>query len=243
MSARRVLVLDDPAMLAAAAAGEFTRISSASKGIFRVALSGGSTPKAFYSLLADDKKPFRARVPWGRMHFFWSDERCVPPDHPDSNYRMANEAMLSRVPVPKANIHRVAGELPAEEAAQKYEDEIRKEFSMIEGVPRFDWIFLGMGADGHTASLFPGTSGVAENKKLVASVWVEEKKTYRVTFTLPVLNASKNIAFVVSGPEKADTARQVLKEAPSAARPSSLVLPANGNLIWLLDKPAASRLS
>jgi 6-phosphogluconolactonase len=243
MSARRVLVLPDASVLANAAAGEFTRAASASKGPFRVALSGGTTPKIFYGLLADEKKPFRGRIPWERIQFFWSDERCVPPDHPDSNYRMAYEAMLSRVPVPKSNIHRVAGELPdSEQAASRYEEEIRREFSMMEGIPRFDWIFLGMGADGHTGSLFPGTTAVGESQKLVTSVWVEEKKTHRVTFTLPLLNASKNVAFVVSGPDKAETARKVLNEAPSAAHPSSLVQPSNGNLIWLLDQPAAGRL-
>jgi 6-phosphogluconolactonase len=237
---RRIHVLPDAAVLAAAAAGEFTRAAASSKGPFRVALSGGSTPKAFHALLADASGPYRARVPWDRVHFFWGDERCVPPDHPDSNYRMAMETLLSKVPVAPENIHRIPAELPdAAVAAEHYEETLLHEF---DGLPRFDWIFLGMGPDGHTASLFPGTMAVVEQKKLVTSVWVEEKKTHRVTLTLPVLNASKNIAFVVAGPDKADTARRVLEEAPSAASPASLVSPSRGELLWLLDRAAASRL-
>jgi 6-phosphogluconolactonase len=237
---RRVHVLPDAAVLAAAAAGEFTRAAASSKGPFRVALSGGSTPKAFHALLADAQGPYRARVPWDRVHFFWGDERCVPPDHPDSNYRMAVETLLSKVPVPPEHVHRILGELPkADEAAEKYEETILSKF---DGLPRFDWIFLGMGPDGHTASLFPGTMAGVEQKKLVTSVWVEEKKSHRVTLTLPVLNASKNIAFVVSGSDKADTAQKVLEEAPSASHPASLVSPSRGELLWLLDRPAASRL-
>ena len=238
---RRLLILPDAAALAAAAAEEFTRAASASSGIFRVALSGGSTPKSFYALLADEKGPYRARVPWKRLRFFWSDERCVPPGHADSNYRMAFETLLSRVPVPAGNVHRIEGELAdAEEAARRCENSLRSEFA---GPPRFDWIFLGLGADGHTASLFPGTTAVAETHKLVASVWVEEKKAYRVTFTLPLLNAAKNIAFVAAGADKAETARQVLEDAPSAARPASLVTPSQGDVLWLLDRAAAGRLS
>jgi 6-phosphogluconolactonase len=238
---RRVLILPDAAALAAAAAEEFARAASASTGIFRVALSGGSTPKTLYALLADEKAPYRARVPWGRLHFFWSDERCVPPGHPDSNYRMAFETLLSRVPVPSGHIHRIEGALAdAEEAARWCEISLRVEFA---GMPRFDWIFLGLGADGHTASLFPGTTAVAETKKLVTSVRVEEKKAHRVTFTLPLLNAAQTVAFVVAGADKADMARLVLEEAPSAARPASLVLPARGELLWLLDRAAASRLT
>ena len=240
---RRLLILPDAAALATAAAEEFTRAAAASSGPFRVALSGGATPRTLYALLADEKAPYHARVPWERLHFFWSDERCVPPDHPDSNYRMASETLLSRVAAPSANVHRVAGELAdADEAASRYEEEIRRDFaSAVPGAPRFDWIFLGMGVDGHTASLFPGTTVVMETKKLVASVWVEEKKSHRVTFTLPLLNAAQNVAFVVSGAEKAETARRVLEEAPSAARPASLVVPIRGQSLWLLDRAAASR--
>jgi len=237
---RRVQIVPDAAALAAAAAEEFTRAAAASSGPFRVALSGGSTPKALNALLADESAPYRARMPWDRIHFFWSDERCVPPDHPDSNYRMAQESLLSRVPVPPANVHRIPAELPnPDEAADIYEETIVAEF---DGLPHFDWIFLGMGPDGHTASLFPGNLAVAEQKKLVTAVWVPQMKTHRVSFTLPILNSARKVVFLVAGPEKADTARLVLEEAPSAARPSSLVQPLRGELLWLLDKAAALRL-
>jgi 6-phosphogluconolactonase len=232
---RRQLVLPDAAALAAVAAKEFVRAVSSSSGPFRVALSGGSTPRALYSLLAGEEPP------WSRLHFFWSDERCVPPDHADSNYRMASEALLSRVPLPPANVHRIEGELAdADEAARRYEVEIRRDFAGAE--PRFDWIFLGLGADGHTASLFPGTTAVAETKKLATSVWVPDKRSHRVTFTLPLLNAAKTVAFLVSGSDKAEIARQVLEEPPSRTRPASLVNP-SGELLWFLDRDAAARLA
>jgi 6-phosphogluconolactonase len=238
---RRLLILPDARTLAFAAAGEFTRAAASSKGPFRVALSGGSTPKALFALLADAASPYRARIPWDRLRFFWGDERCVPPDDPDSNYRMAYEALLSRVPVPAANVYRVPAELPdADEAARRYEATVRE---VLGPAPRFDWIFLGMGADGHTASLFPGTNVVRETRKLAAAVWVEEKKTFRVTLTLPVLNAAAKVAFVVSGADKAATAQKVLETPPDEARPSSLVSPVKGELIWLLDRDAASRLA
>jgi 6-phosphogluconolactonase len=236
---RRLLILPDAASLAAAAAEAFVRAASGSTGIFRVALSGGTTPKTLYGLLAEEKGPYRARVPWERLHFFWSDERCVPPDHPDSNYRMAFEAMLGKVPVPPAQVHRVEGELPdAAEAANRYEELILASFDSL---PRFDWIFLGMGPDGHTASLFPGTMAVAEKKKLVTDVWVAEKKSHRVTLTFPILNAAKTVAFLVAGADKAAMARIVLEEPPSDARPASLVAP-RGELLWLLDRAAAANL-
>ena len=230
----RRLILPDPAALAAAAAEEFTRAASESWGPFRVALSGGSTPKALYALLAADK----VRVPWERVHVFWGDERCVPPDHADSNYRMARETLLSHVPVPAEHVHRIEAELP--DAAERYEETLLREFDSL---PRFDWIFLGLGADGHTASVFPGTTAVAEQKKLVMSVRVEEKKANRITLTLPVLNAAKRVAFVVAGGDKAEAVRAVLDGGASTSRPASLVAPARGELLWLLDRAAASRLS
>jgi 6-phosphogluconolactonase len=238
-AARKVLA--DPAALAAAAAEEFCRAAESSTGPFRVALSGGSTPKALFALLADSSAPYRARVPWERLHFFWGDERCVPPDHADSNYRMAREAMLSKVPAPDANVHRIQGELPDfDKAADEYEEMILREFDAL---PRFDFVFLGLGPDGHTASLFPGTMAVVETKKLVTSVWVEEKKTHRITLTLPVLNAAKKIMFLVEGAEKAEILRQVLEGEPAVSRPASLVRPARGELLWLLDRAAAGRLT
>ena len=235
---RRQLILPDAAALAAVAAEEFVRAVSVTSDTFRVALSGGSTPKALYSLLAGKE------LPWDRLRFFWSDERCVPPDHPDSNYRLASEALLRRIPVPPENVHRVAGELAdADEAARRYEEEILRDYaSSVPGAPRFDWIFLGLGSDGHTASLFPGTTAVDETEKLATSVWVPDKRSHRVTFTLPLLNAAKRVAFLVSGSGKAEIARQVLEEPPAKARPASLVDPL-GELLWFLDRDAASRLA
>jgi 6-phosphogluconolactonase len=239
VSARR-LVLSTPSALAAAAAEEFVRAAAGSIGAFRVALSGGNTPKALYELLAEPAAPFRRRIPWDRLHVFWSDERGVPPDHPDSNYRMAREALLSRVPVPPRRVHRIEGELPdSAEAARRYAAVLAREFG---GPPVFDWIFLGLGADCHTASLFPGLSAVLETEKTVAAAWVDALKSRRVTLTLPVLNSAKRVVFLVAGADKATAARAVLKGKPSPARPASLVAPVSGEVLWLLDQAAASKL-
>ena len=238
---RRLLILPDAAALAAAAAEEFVRAASAATGPFRVALSGGSTPKALYALLRDEAAPYRARVPWERLHVFWGDERCVPPDSPDSNYGEARAALLSKTPIRPENVHRIPAELAdADEAARRYEATLLREFG---GPPRFDWIFLGMGADGHTASLFPGTPAVQETVKLVVAVWVAEKKSRRVTLTVPVLNAAARVAFLVAGADKAETARLALEGGSSASRPASLVSPERGESLWLLDRAAASRLA
>lgn len=232
---RRVLTLADARELSFAAAGEFTRAMGAvKKGPIRIALSGGSTPRAFHSLLAAE--PLRSRIPWDRVQVYWGDERCVPPDHPDSNYKMAMETLLSRVPVPPDNIHRVPAE--REDAAAQYESVLRREMGEA---PRFDWIFLGLGPDGHTASLFPGTPAVQAGG-LVCDGYMAAKQSRRITFTLPLINAAAKVAFVVSGAEKADMVRAVLEDPPSPSHPASLVSPAKGDLLWLLDRPAASRL-
>jgi len=198
----------------------------AQKGLFTVALSGGSTPKILYELLVG------RQVPWSKTHFFWSDERHVPPDHPDSNYRMAYEAMLSRVPVPESNVHRVHGENPdAAEAANEYEQTL---------LP-LDLILLGLGTDGHTASIFPGSDVLHETKRLVAATWVEKLNTYRITMTLPLLNAGASVLFLVSGAEKAQIVKEVL-EGPKQY-PAQLVQPTHGQLLWMLDEDAAAKLS
>lgn len=194
------------------------------KGFFTVALSGGSTPKALYQLLVD------LDVPWDRTHFFWSDERHVPPDHPDSNYRMAHEAMLSRVPVPEGNIHRMHGENPdAGEAAREYEQTLRP----------LDLILLGLGTDGHTASIFPGSDVLHETRRLVAAPWVEKLNTYRITMTLPLLNNAASVLFLVCGAEKAEIVKEVL-EGPKQY-PAQFVQPTHGQLLWMLDKDAAAK--
>jgi len=213
------------------------------RGRFSIALSGGSTPKSLYTLLATNA---RTSLPWDRMFFFFGDERHVPPTDPESNYRMADEAMLSKVPVAQTNVFRVEAENPdAAAAAQAYEQTLRKFFALEAGqLPAFDLILLGMGPDGHTASLFPGTEGLNEKTKLVVANWVEKLKTHRISLTLPVLNAARCVAFLVSGTDKAPVLKSVLEgNVPGEQYPAKLVRPAQGKLIWLLDRAAASGLS
>jgi 6-phosphogluconolactonase len=210
------------------------------KGFFTVALSGGSTPKALYQLLADADEPFHAQVPWSRTHLFWSDERHVPPDHPDSNYRMAHEAMLSRVPVPESNIHRVHSENPdANAAANEYEETLLQLTKQT--LPQLDLILLGLGPDGHTASIFPGSEVLHETKRLVAAPWVEKFNTYRITMTLPLLNNGASVLFLVSGAEKVEMVKKVI-EGPKQY-PAQAVQPTHGQLVWMLDKDSANSLA
>ena len=212
----------------------------AQKGFFTVALSGGSTPKALFQLLADPDEPFHTQVPWSRAHFFWSDERHVPPDHPDSNYRMAHEAMLSRVPVPESNVHRVHSENPdANAAAAEYEQTILQLTKQT--LPQLDLILLGLGPDGHTASIFPGSEVLHETKRLVAAPWVEKFNAYRITMTLPLLNNGAAVLFLVSAAEKAEIVKQVI-EGPKLF-PAQHVEPTHGQVIWMLDKDAAKNLN
>jgi 6-phosphogluconolactonase len=210
---------------------------------FTIALSGGSTPKRLYELMADPQADYREKLPWDHMHFFWSDERPVGPAHPDSNFRMANEAMLSRVDVPEANVHRIQGERSiTQDAANIYESELKNCFRLaIDEVPRLDLVLLGIGADGHTASIFPGSEVLQETRKLVAAPWVEKLHTYRITMTLPVLNNAANVMFLVSGEDKAVMVNEVLNGEPNKF-PAQLINPGSGSLTWLLDEAAASRL-
>jgi len=224
------------------AATEFAAQVSAAveaNGKFTVALSGGSTPKTLYSLLAT--KP---GIPWDKICFFWGDERHVAPDQPESNYRMANQALLSKVPARAENIFRIhSEEKDAAAAALLYEQTLKDFFHLSPGkFPRFDLILLGVGPDGHTASLFPGTSALTENQRLVVANWVPKFNTDRITFTFPVLNAAACVMFVMSGADKASTLHEVL-ENPGADLPSQKVRPANGKLVWLVDEAAASGLS
>jgi 6-phosphogluconolactonase len=229
-----------------AAAEEVVRAANqavAQRGRFTLALSGGSTPKNLYTLLATNA---RTSLPWDRTYFFWSDERHVPPSDPESNYRMAEEAMLSKVPVAASNVFRVPTENPdAAAAAEAYEQTLRKFFTVEAGqLPRFDLILLGMGPDGHTASLFPETAALRERSRLVVANWVEKLKTSRITFTLPLLNAARCVAFLVSGTDKASVLHEVLEgNAPGEQYPAKLVRPADGKLIWFLDRAAASGLT
>ena len=232
-----------------AAAEEFVRQAGdavRARGVFTVALSGGSTPKSLYTLLArESDASSRAQVPWDKMHVFWGDERHVPPDHPESNYRMAYEAMLAKLPLPAANVHRIKTENPdAGEAADEYEQELRTFFRLAPTqLPRFDLVLLGMGPDGHTASLFPGTGAVHEQTRLVAAPWVEPFQTYRVTLTPPVLNNAACVIFLVSGEDKAETLRTVLEGDYQPDRfPAQTIRPTQGRLLWLVDRAAARLL-
>ncbi len=232
--------------LARRAAEYFIRLTDQAitmRGRFTIALSGGSTPRALYTLLASD--PYREQIRWPAVHVFWGDERCVPPDHPDSNYRLAQETLLSQVPIPGENIHRMAGEKPPEQAAEEYEALLRAFFHLKPGEPpRFDMVLLGLGADGHTASLFPGTPVLREKGRLVAALFVEKLNAYRLTLTPPVLNYAADVIFLVEGAAKAGVLHDVLQGEYDPDRlPAQLVQPADSTLIWLIDRAAASRLN
>lgn len=237
------VIVTDATALYSSAAEEFARCAReavAQRGRFCVALSGGNTPRGVYSHLAAN---FKNALPWDKIYIFFGDERNVPPDNPESNYRMANESLLSQVPIPPENVFRVRGELQASEAAQQYEAQLRSFFRMPSGAwPRFDLIFLGLGDDGHTASLFPGSSALQEDTRLVVGNWVEKFKTHRITFTYPLLNHAAEIAFLVSGEGKAQIVCDVLKPSDPPRYPAQLVHPLDGRLLWLADRAAAQLL-
>ncbi|MBL8152577.1 MAG: 6-phosphogluconolactonase [Anaerolineae bacterium] len=210
-------------------------------GRFSLALSGGSTPERLYRLLAG--KPFAEQIDWAKVYVFWGDERCVPPDHPDSNYRMAHEALLAHVPIPAGQIHRIYGEDDPGEAAQAYEKALR-EFCG-DGPPRLDLILLGMGDDGHTASLFPHSAALdAPPDRWVVENLIPTKQVWRVTLTASAINAARQVIFLVSGPEKAERLQQVL-HSPYRPHdlPAQLIHPANGKLLWLVDEAAAQAVN
>jgi 6-phosphogluconolactonase len=244
---RHIHVLSDASAVERAAAEmvvERAAAAVAARGVFTIALAGGSTPKRLYALLADEHDSFRAQMPWDRVHFFWGDERHVPPDHSDSNYRMANEAMLSKVPVPAQNIHRIKSENPdAGQAAQEYAEDLRGCFDSGATLPRLDVILLGMGTDGHTASLFPGTMALKEEHQWVASNWVEKFNTHRITMTPPLINNGACVVFLVQGEEKVEPLRAVLYgERNPEVYPSQLIQPVDGECYWLVDREAARLL-
>ena len=244
-------VFPDVTALTKAAGEHFVLLAKdavAARGVFTVALSGGSTPKVLYTLLATDQS-LRGAIPWSNTHFFFGDERHVPPDHVESNFRMVNEAMFRRLAPISTRIHRVPAENPdAVNAAAQYEANMRELFGLKglvrAGFPRFDLILLGMGPDGHTASLFPGTVALGETKRWVVANWVEKLKTHRITFTFPVLNNAAEVILFVAGPDKAPMVAEVLGRAGNVPRyPVQMVQPRNGVKRWMLDKPAASLLA
>lgn len=236
-----VKIVPDNVTLARAAAQEFHRLAESAvqeRGRFSVALSGGNTPRSVYSLLGSE----HTQLPWDYIHIFFGDERHVPPDHADSNFRMASESLLSKVPMPEKNVHRIHAELDAEVAAAEYEQELVNFFHLRNhDWPRFDLIFLGLGEDGHTASLFPGSKALAETSRRVAANWVEKFKAFRITLTFPVLNHAAEVVFLASGTGKAEILSEVLR--PGARKyPAQSVQPENGRLLWLLDQDAGSLL-
>ena len=239
--------------LAVKAARYFARVADryiVGCGRLTVVLAGGSTPKKMLSLLATS--PFVETVPWSSIYFFWGDERCVPPDHADSNYLMAYETLLSKVPVPAKNIFRIPAERddPAQ-AAREYAETVQAFFldlsasdrTLVQSpeIPRFDLIFLGMGADGHTASLFPHTAALDNDRDLVVANYVDKFQSHRITFTAPVLTNARNVTFLVAGADKADAVKEVIDgERQPHLYPSQLVRPRRGALLWMMDEGAAS---
>lgn len=235
-------VLSGPSALAAAAA-DLVALSAeqaiGARGRFTLGLAGGSTPKAAYSKLAAE--PFVSRVDWGRTQIFFGDERCVAPDHPDSNFRMANEALLSKVPVPSANVFRMRGEAEDREAAaREYEAALRTGTATTgEAMPVLDLVLLGLGPDGHTASLFPGTDALDESVRAVVPVFSESKGTWRLTITRPVLDAARRVAVLVAGLEKREMLARALADVPAPGDerlPIRLLAPER--LLWLVDREA-----
>jgi 6-phosphogluconolactonase len=237
-------VYGDAEQLARAAAELFAALATDSikaRGRFRVALSGGSTPRRVYELLSAAE--FSRRVDWNHVDMFWGDERYVPADDRDSNYRMAAEALLRHVPVPAANIHRVPTEIsPPSAAADAYEEQIRQSFA-DSSMPEFDLIYLGLGTNGHTASLFPRSPALSEQSRLVVADFVAEVNGWRVTMSAPLLNRGRVVVFLVQGQEKAKVLRDVLLGPSDPERlPAQLIAP-QGKLLWMVDEAAATLLS
>ncbi len=237
----------DAAALARRAAQYFCEMACEAveaRGCARMAISGGSTPKAAFELLADPNHPWRGRMPWHALNLFWVDERRVPPDAAESNYRMTREALLDHVPMRAEQIHRIEGELEPEAAAARYESELRNCFR-LEGaeMPRFDLVALGMGNDGHTASIFPHTDAVHEMNRLVMANHLPQKDAWRITLTWPVINHARSVFFLIAGREKAAVLREVFCGPHDPERlPSQLIWPASGILSLILDQDAAADL-
>ena len=239
MAGRPIVVAETPAALAARAADEFEAAAAgaiATAGRCSVALSGGKTPRAMLESLAP-----RA-IDWSAVHLFWSDERCVAPDDPSSNYGMARDALLAKIDVPQANVHRMRGELAPARGASAYDAELRAFFG--DAPPRFDLLYLGLGPDGHTASLFPGTAALAVTDRWCAANEVTEgvASPWRLTLTFPAIDAAKRVIFLVEGIDKADILAAVLGGQDGRRYPAQSIAPSDGELVWLVDAAAASKL-
>jgi 6-phosphogluconolactonase len=243
--------------LVAAAAEAFVRLAEeaiSSRGRFCVALAGGSTPRALHSILA--KEDFAARVDWSKVYLFWGDERCVAPDHADSNFRMARETLLDHVPVSEENIHRMRGEIDAQESATEYQAILERYFSTAASTPkstphsteslfdRLDLVFLGMGDDGHTLSLFPGTAAIREEILPVVAHHVDKLDAWRITLTPPFVNSARNLVFFVAGENKSERLQEVIEGSGQPdVLPSQIIAPVDGTLTWMVDEAAAAKLA
>ncbi|MFL5624993.1 MAG: 6-phosphogluconolactonase [Ktedonobacteraceae bacterium] len=241
----QVAIYPDTNTLSQQAAQYIVRLvqeSIVTRGRFSIALSGGSTPKVLYGLLGSE--PYRDQIDWSKVDIFWSDERCVPPDSPDSNYAMAREVLLSRAPLSPQQVHRMPAERPDHDAAaQAYEHEIKQSFD-TSGIPDFDLIQLGMGPEGHTASLFPHQASLHEQQRLVIFVTVPKPPPPRLTFTPPILNAARHVLFLVTGAEKADAVQAVIEgDYQPEEYPAQIVRPTDGEVVWMLDEAAAGKLT
>ena len=240
----QIILTNDPGELARTAAGIFRTTAKdcvTQINLFTVAISGGSTPRGMHRLLAEE--PYRSDIPWKKTHVFWVDERCVPEDDPASNFGLARKDFLEQILIPPEQIHPMPGEFSPEEGAKKYQEEMERAFQIQEkDFPIFDLIFLGMGKDGHTASLFPGAKSADELDRWVIAVKGGSPKVYRLTLTYGVLNRAKRVYFLVSGKEKAPMVRTVLEDK-DACLPAQKIQPVQGKATWLLDKEAASLLS
>ncbi len=240
---REIIICRDVDGLSRKAAEQFVALARqaiAARGRFAVALSGGSTPKALYSLLATAE--FSEQLDWRQIHLFFGDERCVAPDHAESNYRMVAESLLTKIAIPDKNVHRMAGELAPEVAAAAYAAQLTGFFDLKEDQPpRFDLIFLGLGEDGHTASLFPDSSALHETEALVAPTYVEKLKAHRLTLTLPTINNAGQISFLIAGQSKVGIVKSIFTGQNTEA-PAARIKPSHGKLTWLITQDAAAAL-
>ena len=239
-----IAIYADIDTLSQQAAQYITRIASESivtRGRFTIALSGGTTPRKLYSLLGNE--PYRSQIDWHLVHVFWGDERCAPPDSPDSNFSMAQETLLRKIPIPANQVHRMPADLPDRNAAsQAYTVEMQHTFG-THGIPDFDLIQLGMGPEGHTASLFPHQPSLHENQRLVMPVSVPKPPPDRLTFTPPLLNAARNVLFLVTGSDKVDALQAVIEGVYQPDEyPAQIVRPPNGEVVWMLDKDVARKI-
>lgn len=238
----QIQIFDTPELLAAATAHRFATLAekASAQHPFRVALSGGNTPRHVYKLLASNE--FKNKINWKFVHIFFGDERSVPPDDAASNYGMAKTALISRVPIPENNVHPISGAGDPHQNARSYERELRSCFTSS-AFPRFDLVLLGMGEDGHTASLFPGSEAISEETAWVVANWVAQLNEFRITLTAPAINAAAQILFLVTGASKASRLSAVLNGPfQPDLLPAQLIKPHQGELIWIVDKAAASRI-